>query len=90
LTVVVGFVFGWRDVSDRLEDPVVVEPVDPLQRGVFDVVESPPGSTSVDDLDAVALALNTWPRKTLEWRTPAEALTEYLQSPQQGSVATTP
>ena len=30
------------------------------------------------DLDAVALALNTRPRKTLGWKTPAEALDEYL------------
>jgi len=41
-----------------------------------------------DDLDAVALALNTRPRKTLGWRTPAEALDEYLRSIQHGSVAT--
>ncbi len=31
-----------------------------------------------DDLAAVAAALNTRPRKTLGWRTPAEALNEYL------------
>ena len=32
------------------------------------------------DLHAVALALNTRPRKTLSWRTPAEALNEVLRS----------
>lgn len=37
---------------------------------------------SRDDLDAVALALNSRPRKTLSWRTPAEALDEILQSAQ--------
>jgi IS30 family transposase len=33
------------------------------------------------DLEAVALALNTRPRKTLGWRTPAEALNEVLRRP---------
>ncbi len=42
------------------------------------------------DLDAVALALNTRPRKTLGWETPAEALDKFLHSDQQGGVATTP
>jgi IS30 family transposase len=44
---------------------------------------------SADDLDAVAATLNSRPRKTLGWRTPGEALEEYLQSSQQPSVATT-
>jgi IS30 family transposase len=35
---------------------------------------------SRDDLDAVALALNTRPRKTLGWKTPAEALEQLLTS----------
>jgi transposase, IS30 family len=44
---------------------------------------------SADALAAVALALNSRPRKTLGWRTPAEALDEVLQSAHAGSVATT-
>ncbi len=45
---------------------------------------------SRSDLDAVAHALNTRPRKTLQWRTPAEALGDVLRSPQQHGVASTP
>jgi IS30 family transposase len=45
---------------------------------------------SRDELDAVAAALNSRPRKTLGWRTPAEALNDLLHSSQHGSVATTP
>jgi IS30 family transposase len=41
-----------------------------------------------DDLAAVAMALNARPRKTLGWKTPAEALDEVLRSAQTG-VATT-
>ena len=42
----------------------------------------------VDNLAAVATALNTRPRKTLGWRTPAEAFDELLRAVQAG-VATT-
>jgi IS30 family transposase len=45
---------------------------------------------SPSDLAAVAAALNSRPRKTLGWKTSAEALDEFLYSAQQGSVATTP
>ena len=44
---------------------------------------------TTDALAAVALALNTRPRKTLGWRTPGEALTALLEAPHSPSVATT-
>jgi IS30 family transposase len=44
-----------------------------------------------EDLAAVATALNGRPRKTLGWRTPAEALNDHLRlAAQQATVATTP
>jgi IS30 family transposase len=45
---------------------------------------------SPEDLAAVATALNGRPRKTLAWKTPAEALDELLQLAGRGSVATAP
>jgi len=40
------------------------------------------------EIEAVAVALNSRPRKTLGWRTPAEALNEHLVLVQQAGVAT--
>ena len=45
---------------------------------------------SRNDLDAVAAALNSRPRKTLGYKTPAETLNEHPHSLTQSSVATTP
>ena len=44
---------------------------------------------NADDLEAVALALNTRPRKTLGWKTPAETLDELLRVSDTQSVART-
>jgi len=44
---------------------------------------------SADEIAAVAAALNTRPRKTLDWRTPAEVLDALLQSANKYPVATT-
>lgn len=44
---------------------------------------------SAKDLEAVALAVNDRPRKSLKWRTPAEVFAEQLSSLQQPGVATT-
>ena len=44
---------------------------------------------TADDVAAIAHTLNTRPRKTLGWRTPAEAFTEHLHSLHQAGVATT-
>ncbi len=42
-----------------------------------------------EEIEAVAAALNNRPRKTLGWKTPAEALNKHLRSLQKASVATT-
>ena len=43
---------------------------------------------SAEEIEAVAATLNNRPRKTLGWKTPAEALNEQLLSLQQAGVAT--
>jgi len=45
---------------------------------------------STEDLMAVAATLNSRPRKTLSWRTPAEAFNDLLCSAHEDGVATTP
>ncbi|GAA4981227.1 IS30-like element ISMsm8 family transposase [Yinghuangia aomiensis] len=44
---------------------------------------------SAEEIEAVAHTLNTRPRKTLGWKTPAEAFNEHLLSLQQAGVAST-
>jgi IS30 family transposase len=44
---------------------------------------------TADDLEAVALALNNRPRKTLGWRTPAEVFEKQLRLTERAGVATT-
>ena len=42
-----------RDVSVRGEEPAVVEPIDPVERGQFDRFDRAPRSTTIDDLGLV-------------------------------------
>lgn len=44
---------------------------------------------SAEEIGAVAHALNTRPRKSLDWKTPAEAFNDHLLSLQQAGVAST-
>jgi IS30 family transposase len=44
---------------------------------------------SIGELEAVAHAMNTRPRKTLGWKTPAEVLDQFLSQQYEAGVATT-
>ena len=75
------------------------DPHSPWQRGTNENTNGPirqyfPNRTDLsrwtaEHLEAVAHTPNTRPRKTLGWRTPAEALNKHLHSTQQSGVATT-
>jgi hypothetical protein len=53
LGIIAGFGLGGRDISDRLEEASVVEPVDPFEGGVFDGLEAAPRPAPMDDLGLV-------------------------------------
>ena len=52
-SVVGGLELGWWEMADGLQEPAVVEPVDPLQGGVLDLVQAPPRATPADQLGLV-------------------------------------
>jgi len=50
LAIIRLFLFRQWHVADRLQQPAMVEPVDPFQRGILDGVDGAPRSAPADDL----------------------------------------
>ena len=87
-------------LTDKTGVPVFfADPHSPWQRGTNENTNGllrqyfPKGTDlsrwAADEVQAIAHALNTRPRKTLGWRTPAEAMAEELSSMSTRRVATT-
>jgi hypothetical protein len=51
--MVSGLKLHRRHMADGFQEPAVVEPVDPLQRGVLDLVDALPGAAAADQLSLV-------------------------------------
>ena len=50
LTIIRSFSFCWWNVSDGFQQSAVVEPVNPLQRGILNGIQSPSWATMMDHL----------------------------------------